>query len=58
MRMMVKAGFDTVFIGIESPNEESLAECSKVQNKNRDLAACVKKIQKFALRCRRDSSWV
>ncbi|GFP36306.1 hopanoid C-2 methylase, partial [Candidatus Hakubella thermalkaliphila] len=26
MQMMVKAGFDKVFIGIETPNEESLAE--------------------------------
>lgn len=49
MRMMVRAGFDTVFVGIESPNEDSLTECSKVQNKNRDLTACVKKIQKFGL---------
>jgi radical SAM superfamily enzyme YgiQ (UPF0313 family) len=49
MRMMVRAGFDTVFIGIESPNEESLAECGKMQNKNRDLTACVKKIQQFGL---------
>lgn len=49
MRMMVQAGFDTVFIGIESPHEESLTECSKVQNKNRDLKSCVKKIQKHGL---------
>ncbi len=49
MRLMVKAGFDTVFVGIETPNEESLAECSKFQNKNRDLIACVKKIQHFGL---------
>lgn len=49
MRLMVKAGFDTVFIGIESPNEESLAECNKVQNKNRDLISCVKKIQRSGL---------
>ncbi|MDP3260554.1 MAG: DUF4070 domain-containing protein, partial [Thermodesulfovibrionales bacterium] len=49
IRMMVKAGFDTVFIGIETPNEESLAECSKIQNKNRDLIACVKKIQRSGL---------
>jgi radical SAM superfamily enzyme YgiQ (UPF0313 family) len=28
MQMMVEAGFDMVFIGIETPNEESLAECS------------------------------
>ena len=49
MQLMVKAGFDTVFVGIETPNKESLAECNKFQNKNRDLIACVKKIQKFGL---------
>ncbi len=49
MKLMVRAGFDLVFIGIETPNEESLAECDKVQNKNRDLIACVKKIQSFGL---------
>jgi radical SAM superfamily enzyme YgiQ (UPF0313 family) len=49
MRMMARAGFDRVFIGIESHNEESLAECGKMQNKNRDLTACVKKIQQFGL---------
>jgi radical SAM superfamily enzyme YgiQ (UPF0313 family) len=49
MQYMVKAGFTSVFVGIETPNEESLAECNKVQNKNRDLVACVKKIQKFGL---------
>jgi len=45
MRLMVEAGFDTVFIGIESPNEESLVECNKLPNKGRDLVASVKKIQ-------------
>lgn len=49
MRLMVQAGFASVFVGIETPNEESLAECNKLQNKNRDLIACVKKIQKFGL---------
>jgi radical SAM superfamily enzyme YgiQ (UPF0313 family) len=49
LMMMVRAGFDTVFIGIETPNEDSLTECTKVQNKNRDLIACVKKIQNFGL---------
>jgi len=49
MQCMVKAGFTSVFVGIETVNEESLAECNKVQNKNRDLVACVKKIQKFGL---------
>ena len=36
---MVSAGFDTVFIGFESPDEMNLAECHKTQNKNRDLKA-------------------
>lgn len=49
MAMMVKAGFDTVFIGIESPHEESLSECSKTQNKNRDLIASIKKCQHAGL---------
>jgi len=49
MQLMVKAGFASVFVGIETPNEASLAECNKVQNKNRDLVACVKKIQSSAL---------
>jgi len=45
----VDAGFDTVFVGIETPNEESLAECSKLQNRNRDLVADVKRIQRAGL---------
>ncbi len=49
MQLMVKAGFTTVFIGIETPNDESLTECNKLQNKNRDLLASVKKIQNYGL---------
>jgi radical SAM superfamily enzyme YgiQ (UPF0313 family) len=49
MELMVKAGFDCVFIGIETPNEDSLSECNKVQNKGRDLVACVKKIQRSGM---------
>ena len=49
LRLMVAAGFDTVFIGIETPNEDSLAECGKFQNKNRDLVECVKLIQRAGL---------
>ncbi len=49
MMLMVRAGFDQVFVGIESPNDSSLAECSKLQNRNRDLIACVKKIQRAGL---------
>jgi radical SAM superfamily enzyme YgiQ (UPF0313 family) len=47
--MMVQAGFDTVFIGIETPNEASLAECGKGQNIRRDLIRDVKRIQRFGI---------
>jgi len=47
MQLMAEAGFDTVFIGIESPNEDSLVECNKIPNKDRDLVASVKKIQNY-----------
>lgn len=49
MDMMVDAGFDMVFVGIESPNEESLLECNKLPNKGRDLLAAVKTIQNRGL---------
>ena len=49
MHFMVQAGFDQIFIGIETPHEESLVESRKFQNKNRDLIACVKMIQSFGL---------
>lgn len=45
MRMMVAAGFNKVFIGIETPDEENLAECNKKQNLNRDLVADIRRIQ-------------
>jgi radical SAM superfamily enzyme YgiQ (UPF0313 family) len=40
--LMVRAGFKNVFVGIESPQEESLQECRKVQNSRRDLVAAVR----------------
>ena len=49
MALMTKAGFGTVFIGIETPDDESLAECSKLQNKNRNLVEDVKRIQRSGL---------
>ena len=49
MKMMVQAQFDSVFVGIESPNEESLTECTKLPNKNRDLLASIRKIQQCGL---------
>jgi radical SAM superfamily enzyme YgiQ (UPF0313 family) len=49
MATMVEAGFDTVFIGIETPDEEGLAGCNKKQNKNRNLIDSVKRIQRTGL---------
>jgi len=49
MQMMVDAGFATVFIGIETPDEASLAECGKRLNTNRNMIADVKRIQQAGL---------
>jgi radical SAM superfamily enzyme YgiQ (UPF0313 family) len=49
VRLMVKANFNMVFIGIETTNEDSLAECSKLQNRNRDMVASVRKLQNYGL---------
>jgi radical SAM superfamily enzyme YgiQ (UPF0313 family) len=49
MSMMAEAGFNMVFIGIETPDEESLAECGKKHNKNRDLIEDVKRIQRHGM---------
>jgi radical SAM superfamily enzyme YgiQ (UPF0313 family) len=49
LKLMVEAGFDTVFVGIETPNEASLTECSKSQNKGRDLVESVKQLQRAGL---------
>lgn len=49
IQLMVQAGFSHTFIGIETVNEESLAECGKSQNQRRDLVASVKKLQRHGL---------
>ena len=49
MGLMVRAGFNTVFVGIETPDDQSLAECHKSQNRHRNLVASVRKIQSFGL---------
>jgi radical SAM superfamily enzyme YgiQ (UPF0313 family) len=49
MELMVQAGFESVFVGIESPDENSLAECRKLPNKDRDLIAAVRKMQTAGL---------
>jgi radical SAM superfamily enzyme YgiQ (UPF0313 family) len=45
IELIAEAGFDTVFIGLETPNEESLLECAKIQNRGRDMVAAIKKLQ-------------
>ncbi len=49
IQLMVNAGFNKVFIGIETPDEISLQECNKGQNANRDLAKDVKHLQRSGL---------
>jgi radical SAM superfamily enzyme YgiQ (UPF0313 family) len=49
MQLMVEAGFNQVFVGIETPEEASLSECNKRQNRGRDLVADVKRIQRAGL---------
>ena len=49
IQLMADTGFNSVFIGIETPEENSLSECNKVQNKNRDLIQSIKNIQQAGL---------
>ncbi|MBN1416819.1 MAG: B12-binding domain-containing radical SAM protein [Bacteroidales bacterium] len=49
MSLMVQAGFNSTFVGIETPDENSLHECNKNQNVNRDLLQSVIKIQKAGM---------
>lgn len=49
MKMMTDAGFNAVFIGIETPDEDSLRECNKGQNTRRNLIDSVKLLQRNGL---------
>jgi radical SAM superfamily enzyme YgiQ (UPF0313 family) len=49
LELLSRAGFDTVFIGIETPDAESLAECGKVQNRKRNMIDDVKTIQRAGI---------
>jgi radical SAM superfamily enzyme YgiQ (UPF0313 family) len=49
IKLMVDAGFNAVFVGIETPNEDSLEECAKNQNRHRDLPAAVRKLHNAGL---------
>ncbi len=47
--LMVKAGFINIFVGIETPDEDSLTECHKTQNQGRNLVESVKRLQRAGL---------
>jgi radical SAM superfamily enzyme YgiQ (UPF0313 family) len=49
VQQMAEAGFDHTFIGIETPNTESLLECGKSQNSKRDMVDSVKKLQRHGI---------
>lgn len=49
LMLMRDTGFCYTFIGIETPDEISLQDCSKYQNNNRDLLQSVAKIQKAGM---------
>jgi len=49
MSLMIEAGINATFIGIETPDEISLQNCNKVPNESRDMLQSVKKMQKAGL---------
>jgi radical SAM superfamily enzyme YgiQ (UPF0313 family) len=49
LALMVDAGFKKVFLGIETPDAESLDACAKFQNARCDLVEAVRTIQRAGL---------
>ena len=49
LSLMRDAGFDSVFVGLETPSEQGLEECGKVQNTNRNLLETIKKLHSYGL---------
>lgn len=49
LQMMQDASFDRVFLGIETPAEESLKEAQKMQNTHRSLLESVRQIQRYGM---------
>lgn len=49
MDLMVAAGFNKVFLGLETPVEEALKECGKSQNLKRSLSESVATIHRHGL---------
>ena len=49
MQLMKDAGFKSVFLGIETPDESGLIACNKLQNTRRSLLDCVATIQSYGI---------
>lgn len=49
LRLMVRAGFEEIFVGIETPDPGSLEECRKIPNTGRDLLASIRILQSAGL---------
>jgi radical SAM superfamily enzyme YgiQ (UPF0313 family) len=49
MELMRDAGFDMVFIGIETPDEQVLRSMNKMQNAKTDLVSDVRTIQRYGM---------
>jgi len=47
MQLMVKANIDTVFVGIESPNEDALRETKKIQNLTDRSGTALEKVHRI-----------
>ena len=63
MDAMIEAGFDSVFVGIETPNPEALLKTKKAQNTSKTQEnflyhALFEKFSNTACRFRAGSSWV
>lgn len=49
LELMVESGFDSVFLGIETPLEDSLRETRKIQNVKHDLMSSIRHIQEAGM---------
>ena len=49
MSLLIETGFESAFVGIETPDENSLKECNKFHNEKRDMLESIKKFQKSGL---------
>ncbi|MDP4266772.1 MAG: radical SAM protein [Bacteroidota bacterium] len=49
LELMQRSNFNSVFVGIETPEEEGLISCGKTQNTNKDLVEKVKIIHRHGM---------